>query len=58
LCACVVNLRHVEWFADHARLEPILVSGCAEAWGGALHTTRDVLGHGMQLSKEAEQFCA
>jgi L-alanine-DL-glutamate epimerase-like enolase superfamily enzyme len=23
----VTNLRHLEWFTDHARLEPLLVAG-------------------------------
>ncbi|HEU5268443.1 MAG TPA: enolase C-terminal domain-like protein, partial [Jatrophihabitans sp.] len=28
VAAAVPHLRHVEWFADHARLEPLLVDGC------------------------------
>ena len=36
VAAAVPNLRHVEWFVDHARLEPLLVDGLPEARGGAL----------------------
>ena len=38
------NLRHVEWFIDHARLEPLLVDGAPTVQHGALqpndHDTR------------------
>jgi L-alanine-DL-glutamate epimerase-like enolase superfamily enzyme len=27
IAAATPNLRHVEWFADHARLEPLLADG-------------------------------
>ena len=36
VAAAVPNLRHVEYFADHARLEPSLVSGAALVHDGAL----------------------
>jgi L-alanine-DL-glutamate epimerase-like enolase superfamily enzyme len=45
----VPNLRHIEWFADHARLEPRLVDGAPEPVDGELRPARDVLGHGMTL---------
>ena len=37
VAAAIPNLRHVEWFVDHARLEPLLVDGLPDARGGALH---------------------
>jgi L-alanine-DL-glutamate epimerase-like enolase superfamily enzyme len=49
VAAAVSNLRHVEWFADHARLEPRLVDGSAEVVDGQLLLDRQALGHGMSL---------
>lgn len=56
VAAAVPNLRHVEWFADHARLEPLLVEGIPEVRGGALHLDGRP-GHGMQLSPQASKWC-
>jgi L-alanine-DL-glutamate epimerase-like enolase superfamily enzyme len=53
--AAVGNLRHVEWFADHARLEPLLVDGLPHVSGGALRLT-DSPGHGMTLAATAERY--
>lgn len=50
----VPNLRHVEWFVDHARLEPELVDGSPDVHDGALHPDLGRLGHGMCLSRHAE----
>jgi len=36
VAAALPNLRHVEYFADHARLEPSLVSGAAVVQDGCL----------------------
>lgn len=57
VAAAVPNLRHVEWFADHARLEPLLVDGLPEARDGALHPGASSPGHGMRIRGEAEQWC-
>jgi L-alanine-DL-glutamate epimerase-like enolase superfamily enzyme len=54
VAAAVPNLRHVEWFADHARLEPELVDGAPDAHDGALHPDPGRPGHGMTLSPHAE----
>ena len=53
VAAAVPNLRHVEWFADHARIEPLLVDGIPQVRNGALHPDADALGHGMSLSDRA-----
>ena len=45
------NLRHVEYFADHARLEPLLVDGIAPVRHGTLTPNRTV-GHGYTLHPE------
>jgi L-alanine-DL-glutamate epimerase-like enolase superfamily enzyme len=56
VAAAVPNLRHVEWFVDHARLEPLLADGIAPARGGALLPGADVPGHGMTIAREAEAY--
>ncbi len=57
VAAAVPNLRHIEWFADHARLEPLLVDGPPEARGGALQLDASTPGHGMSIRSDAEQWC-
>ena len=54
VAAAVPNLRHVEWFADHARLEPELVDGTPAVHDGALHPDPAPPGHGMTLRREIE----
>ncbi len=60
LHACVAaaapNLRHVEWFADHARIEPLLVEGAPAVNGGALQPDAAAVGHGMSLAGGAAQY--
>jgi L-alanine-DL-glutamate epimerase-like enolase superfamily enzyme len=56
VAASVPNLRHVEWFVDHARLEPLLVDGVPRAEHGALHWSEDGPGHGMRLRSSADQY--
>jgi L-alanine-DL-glutamate epimerase-like enolase superfamily enzyme len=56
VAAAVPNLRHVEWFVDHARLEPQLLDGIPEVSDGALHPRHDAPGHGMTVSGGADQW--
>jgi L-alanine-DL-glutamate epimerase-like enolase superfamily enzyme len=37
VCAATPNLRHVEWFADHVRVEHLLFEGAAGVRDGAMH---------------------
>jgi L-alanine-DL-glutamate epimerase-like enolase superfamily enzyme len=53
VAAAVSNLRHVEWFADHARLESQLVAGAPEPIDGRLPVNRHDPGHGMSLRRAA-----
>jgi L-alanine-DL-glutamate epimerase-like enolase superfamily enzyme len=53
VCAAIPNLRHVEWFADHARIEPVLAIGIPVAAVGRLTTTRSP-GHGLIPNPAAE----
>jgi len=55
VAAAVVNLRHVEWFADHARLEPLLVDGVPAVEGGAMIPNTSQ-GHGLVLRPDARQW--
>jgi L-alanine-DL-glutamate epimerase-like enolase superfamily enzyme len=52
VAAAIPNLRHVEWFADHVRLEPELVDGVPEVSDGAM-ALRDAPGHGYALADSA-----
>ncbi|SDO36603.1 L-alanine-DL-glutamate epimerase [Nakamurella panacisegetis] len=53
--AAVPNLRHVEWFIDHARLEPLLVEGVPPVAAGRLHPSAGGTGHGMKLRADARR---
>jgi L-alanine-DL-glutamate epimerase-like enolase superfamily enzyme len=53
VAAAAPNLRHVEWFIDHARLEPVLVDGAPTVHHGALHTDHRAPGHGMTIAAQA-----
>lgn len=55
VAAAVPWLRHVEWFVDHARLEPQLVEGAPPVESGALQL-RDAPGHGMTIREEADRY--
>jgi len=55
VAAAVPNLRHLEWFADHARLEPLLFEGIPAARDGALQLDQDRPGHGMSLDEAAAE---
>ena len=51
----VTNLRHLEYFADHARLEPMLFHGVLQPDGGMLRPTSEI-GNGLGLRPEATAF--
>ena len=49
VAGAVTNLRHVEYFHDHHRIETTLFDGALSPKGGALVPRRNVLGHGLTL---------
>jgi L-alanine-DL-glutamate epimerase-like enolase superfamily enzyme len=51
----IPNLRHVELFADHERLEPLLFDGTPRAEGGQLRAN-DRPGNGMALADRAGKY--
>ena len=55
VAAAVPNLRHVEWFSDHAHLEPLMVDGSPRVRDGHLLLT-DRPGHGMRLRPDADHY--
>lgn len=56
VAAGVPNLRHVEYFTDHARLEPLLFDGVLPVQGGRLVPALDRSGHGLTLRPAAERY--
>ena len=58
-CAAIPNLRHLEWFHDHVRVERMLFEGVLEPENGELRPDRSRLGHGLELKRaEAERHAA
>ncbi|MFC8343696.1 enolase C-terminal domain-like protein [Streptomyces sp. NPDC057280] len=54
--ASLPNLRHMEWFHDHVRIEDMLFDGALDPTGGTIHPTTG-LGHGLTLrAEEALEF--
>lgn len=56
VAAAVPNLRHVEWFADHARLEPVLFDGIPAIRDGSLWPNIRETGHGMTIAGQAAAY--
>ena len=58
VAAAVPNLRHLEYFHDHARIESLLFDGVTEVSdGGVLRPDITVPGHGLTLkSTDAEKY--
>jgi L-alanine-DL-glutamate epimerase-like enolase superfamily enzyme len=56
VAAAVTNLRHIEYFIDHTRLEPKLFDGIPPAAQGALTPNTTEPGHGMTLADTATHY--
>jgi len=56
VAASVPNLRHLEYFHDHVRIEALLFDGTLDPAGGALVPDRSRPGHGLTLRAEAARF--
>lgn len=51
------NLRHLEYFHDHVRIEDLLFDGTLSPVGGALEPRRDAVGHGLAFkTADAEKY--
>lgn len=53
--AAVPNLRHLEWFADHVRIEEMFFDGTLDPAGGTLRPDPLAPGHGLALRTEAAE---
>ncbi len=47
------NFRHIEWFADHDRIERRFFDGCLDPAGGTVTPSMSVPGHGLTFRPEA-----
>ena len=57
VASAVTNLRHLEYFHDHVRLEQLLFDGTTPPVGGALDARSAGPGHGLELRQpDAERF--
>lgn len=51
--AAIPNLRHLEWFHDHVRIESMFFDGTLDPQGGSLTLDPDAHGTGLRLRTEA-----
>jgi len=59
VCCAVPRFRHLEWFHDHVRLEPLIFDGVLELVAGALRPDRSRPGNGLALKRaDAERYAA
>lgn len=49
------NFRHIEWFADHDRIESELFDGCLDPTGGTVTVPRTITGHGLTFRHDAAE---
>jgi L-alanine-DL-glutamate epimerase-like enolase superfamily enzyme len=57
VAAAVPNLRHLEWFHDHVRIENLIFDGAVAATGGSVTVDRERPGNGLTLRRgEAERY--
>ncbi len=57
--AATRNLRHLEWFHDHVRIESMFFEGAADPTGGSIRPVTDRPGHGLELrGAVAEEYAA
>jgi L-alanine-DL-glutamate epimerase-like enolase superfamily enzyme len=58
-CCAVPSFRHLEYFHDHVRLEPLLFDGVLAPADGALRPDRSRPGNGLELKRaDAERYAA
>ncbi|NMN99069.1 enolase C-terminal domain-like protein [Antrihabitans stalactiti] len=53
----IPNLRHLEWFHDHVRIESLFFDGTLDPAGGTISPDPDAPGHGLTLRRpDIEQY--
>ncbi len=53
--AAVPNVRHIEWFHDHVRIEEMFFEGTLSPKGGAICPRDDAAGHGLAFKQAAAE---
>jgi L-alanine-DL-glutamate epimerase-like enolase superfamily enzyme len=53
VAAATPNMRHLEWFHDHVRIEEMFFDGALDATGGAVRPDPAAPGHGLTLRRES-----
>jgi L-alanine-DL-glutamate epimerase-like enolase superfamily enzyme len=57
VAAATPNLRHLEWFHDHVRIEDMLLDGTLDPAGGTITPRDDAVGNGLTFRDDvAEQY--
>lgn len=57
VCCALPNVRHVEYFHDHARIEGLFFEGVAQPMNGALHPDPSRPGYGLEFRRaDARQY--
>ena len=57
VAAATPNLRHLEWFHDHERIESMLFDGALDPTGGIITPRDDAIGNGLTFRPDvAEQY--
>jgi len=54
-CGAIPNFRHIEYFADHARIEGMLLEGALDPKGGVLRPDLSRAGMGVELKRQDAQ---
>jgi L-alanine-DL-glutamate epimerase-like enolase superfamily enzyme len=52
VAAATPNLRHLEWFQDHVRIESTLFDGALDPTGGHVRPAENRQGHGMVFADD------
>jgi L-alanine-DL-glutamate epimerase-like enolase superfamily enzyme len=55
VAAATPNLRHLEWFHDHVRIESMFFDGTLEPAGGSVRPDKSAPGHGLTLRRADAQ---
>ncbi|HEV2633535.1 MAG TPA: enolase C-terminal domain-like protein [Actinocrinis sp.] len=57
VAAATANLRHLEWFHDHVRIESMFFDGALDPTGGTIHPDDTAPGHGLTLRRaDTDQY--
>jgi L-alanine-DL-glutamate epimerase-like enolase superfamily enzyme len=55
-CTALETIAHLEYFADHVRVESLIFDGAPSPEGGCLRPDPAAAGHGLSLNQRAEEY--